>query len=55
MALKGYLNWKGLGNLPELIGIIYMSELKPEIKGLNNYTFTIFRIRKIEQILILFH
>lgn len=48
MVFKGYFNWKGFGNLFEFIGIIYMLELKLEIKGLNNYIFIIFRIRKIE-------
>lgn len=56
MTFKGCLNWKGLGNLPELIGIIYMSELKLEENRLNLNSFIgiIHRIRKIEQNLILF-
>lgn len=57
MTLKDCLNWKGLGSLPELTGILYMSELKPEVYSLNlnNFTFIIFRIRKIEQNLVIFH
>lgn len=53
MALKAFFNWKSIRNSPQLTGIIYMSELKPEVYrfNLNNFTFT---IRKIEQNFIIF-
>lgn len=52
MTLKGCLNWKGLGNLLELIGVIYTSELKLEENrlNLNNFIVVIQRTRKLSKI-----
>ena len=35
MTLKGCINWKNLGSLPELTGIIHTLELKSEVYRLN--------------------